>query len=428
MKITKEVKKLVSEIESKKIIKYIRKIPKIFYDEPSCYFFISELNHKTSYYLEKNYILSKNLKEEVGAGISFQSEYLAFLKSLSEAVERFSLLTYHKSALYKLNYYDLKSKTIDISSYIFNKIDVKNLYFIRGINLTDSDLCYIPAQLVYLGKIDPKVINTGIITSTGAAAGFDKKVTLLKGIYEIIERDCFMSIFYNKISAPRILFNSLKNKKIQNLKNLCDRYKIEVATFDITNDLGIPSFLTLLIDITGIGPALSAGIKSGLNIFDAIYGSIEEAFISRIKMRFYVYKNKITKINLSIKDIKNHIDRGLYYYKKEKIKKIEWLLNNKNFVPIKKEYLENINLSPNKQLKYLINKLKDKGLKIYYCDITLPNFKKINFHVLKVIIPNLQLMHINENYKFINKKRMLKVLKYFGLNKKKFFNKLPHFF
>ena len=389
------------------------------------YFFYSAIIDDTSNFFKvKGYEVSANNSISGGSGISFTSKYQALLKCLCECIERFCNLRFNRIDILYSAYSNLRKNSLDTYIYINNsEIREKKLGWINGVDFLDNKSCYLPAQLIYLGYPIKKEVRLTSSISTGAAGGFDHETTLLRGIYEIIERDAFMTIYLNKISAKRIDIDKIKNKTIQKILDKCQRYNLELYLFDITNDIEIPSFLTLVIDRQGIGPAIVAGLKSGLNTTEAIIGSLEESLLCRFWLRYEVFKRKSKDFKIDPNKITSTMQRGLYWYPTQMLEKLDFLLRQ-NPVLIQ---ISNSLSSPKNQLNYIRTIFLKKRIRIFYKDITIDNFRRLGYLIYKVVIPELQPLYLNENEKEIKINRLKKVSLYFG-QKDFHINDIPHFF
>lgn len=376
---------LYTTLKKNNIISEIRS-GTIFYDEPQFNYYTLDINKDNS--------LLKDIPYEMTAGgISATSEQKALLKCLVECMERYSLFTStEKYSIY--SYEELDKTALDPSLYTHTKnILSRKLFWTMGINATTSTKTFLPAQLIDLNnrkfKNEPQLST---IISTGAAGGFELESTLLRGIYEVIERDAFMTIYLNAIHAPMIQLNTLKNKKIKSIVDTYKRYKLDVYLFDITHDLGIPVFLSVLVDRTGIGPAVTIGAKANLDIKKAIIGCMEEAFMARPWIRFEMLKNKkkYHSLNPSI----SRLDRALLWSSTKSINKLNFLLQQN---PMTYKYGKNpVIASDEKALQFVIKILKNKGFSIYYKDITASEFITSGCRIYKVIIPGLQPLYLTK--------------------------------
>lgn len=417
----KIIKLILKELDSKNIIEKINRV-NVFYDEPKFFYYIASINYPKK---DHNGRQSTSYKIFAG-GASLISNFLALLRCLGECVERFSLHCPKNKRIILTNFLSIHENALDPSIYINNSLIKKARFgWVEGYNFTKKTKCLIPAQLIYLDyKGDDKVQLTTRI-STGASAGLTHETTLLRGIYEVVERDAFMTIYLNKITAPRIELKSIKNKTIQLIFNSLKRYNLEWFLFDITNDLNIPSFLTILVDKTRLGPAIAVGTKSSFNIKEAIISSVEESLMGRIfikeKIKNIIINKKKMNVKIDYNLIRNETDRGLFWSSIKMLKKLDFLINQ---TP-RKININRYKFNPKEELSRVNELIEKKGFQIYYADITPNNFRMLNYFVYKIIIPGLQPLYLDEKNKELNYQRLKEVSHYF--NQKRYsVNKVPH--
>jgi len=389
-----------------------------FSDDPRFFEFSAKLN------LTKEN--TDGIKDTIDAtGVDFFEPEVALLKCLGESIERFSLYSYRKRNIKYINVSKWPQEVFPMSSFSpFLKEDLK-VGYIKGINITDNKNIIIPAKLVYLGYKAKKneVDYQYPLISTGAAGGFDFESTILRGIYEIIERDTFINTYLLSITVPMVDLKKIESEELSKIIISIERYNLELYVFHLTNDLAIPSFCSLLIDKTGIGLSVSVGAKAGLNIIDAIIGSISETLMIRTSMRTNaLFPNENSEKEQ--KDVFLHeiLKRGSYWWSTEKLKNLNFLLEQSP----QRMNVKDFNGSKKEELNQVIKILKDRNFKIYFADITADIFKESNYRVIKVLIPGLQPIYLYENQKkFINKKRLKQVSDFFGIKNQKI-NKIPH--
>ena len=116
-------------------------------------------------------------------------------------------------------------------------------------------------------------------------------MAILNGIYEIVERDSLLGVYLNRISPPIIDLAALKDKRIDYLIDQFKKYKLELFVLDTTTDLSIPSFISLLFDRTGRGPAVGIGVKAGFHPKDAIISAIGEVLMTRLYTKNMLRQN-----------------------------------------------------------------------------------------------------------------------------------------
>ena len=354
-----------------------------------------------------------------GNGISFSDPELALIKCLGESIERVCLSTYKKE---KINYLTVKnwpSQIFPLSPFNPDSSSGR-VGYVNGISLTNNKKSKIPADLVYLNYQKSKnEINFHFPkVSTGAAGGFERERTILNAIYEIIERDSFMNIYLGMIPAKMIDPSSVKSPEVKRILSQCARYNLEFYLFDISTDLEIPSFLSVVIDRTGVGPAVSMGAKAGLNVNNAIEGSMLEAFLVRNMLRNFSVRKEKDSMDPFVELI---LERGMNWYSAASINNLGFLLDQK---PQKMKY-KRLTLNTKKELGKVVKTLGRKGYDIYATDISVRKLSKIGYKVFKVLIPGLMPLYLYEDEKkFINNKRLRAVCEWFGLPIKQ--NPVPH--
>lgn len=389
---------LVLSLKSSKILKSLRPIDLTGYGK--------------RFYIY-NAAASVGNRRALGYGVSFVSRELAILKCLGETVERLYSNWDPTKKVFFSSYNKLGRTAVRPSLYTGRKdIDSRRIGWLPGYNLTLGKNNLIPGQLVYrnylkfnreIAFFPPTDIGSGV------AAGFDGSSIILNGVYELIERDAFMTCYLNKVKPSRIEIGELEDRNLNSLVNKLKLERTTIMVFDITNDLGVPSFLTLINDrakpIRDRGRThslLAAGLKSDLNIGSAVYGSIEEAFLEwtikkdSLKGRYYSL-NKTCRALLPVITYQDAIDL---------------------FSPENKTgclgFLAAKTTDSEVEIKYLLDKLKKRGLEISYIDITPKNLGGINYFVYRTFIPSLQPLSFYKFDGLINAGRLRQVLKYFS--------------
>ena len=325
-----------------------------------------------------------------GFGVSSNSRSLAKLKSLSEAIERISLIHQKKNNKNIL-------KSFNISDNTTSSISAKKILFMPG-----------------EASIPP---HPGI----GMGFGMNHNGTILRGIYELIERDACISTYLLKVPLPHINIKSIlrTRPKLEKIVKHLEEKNIQIHVLDATHDLGIPIFITILVDNNSNKPTITAGSKAGFPIFESILNSIEEAIMVYSSFDEASKKNSLRSEHAHIQ---TSFQRSQFWSNQRRTSDLSfWLQNSK-----KKNIQKNKSLSEKKQITQVIDLLKQKKMTINYIDITPPYIKSIGFMVYKVVIPQLQEFYFDEMNKKISSSRIQSVSTFFGINTKYIVNQIPH--
>ncbi|HWA51793.1 MAG TPA: YcaO-like family protein [Patescibacteria group bacterium] len=397
------IKEIASALQDIKLVESFQRT-RLHYDEPKFWFYSTIINDK--YLKHQGQHFSSN-----SSGVSFFSQNKAVLKSLFEALERYSNFAFFKKDIdFVGRFVDIKTNAINPESFSYFsekqlnnpeykkfKINDKSRFDWTKVKLlTDGKEYLVPCQTIYLSykliKGEPTFYPS---ISTGVAAHSDLDSAILGGIYEVIERDSFMIYYLNKLKPKKYNLKSSKNKKIRSLAEITERYHMELYCLDITTDLGIPTVASILIDRSGLSKAVSVGLKSNLNVEKAIIGSINEAYHTRSWIREAYIQNPTNITEKELLESSSMKNRGLLWYKPESISHINFLIKALRSEVIT---LKNNNLSVKEQIRYLNDSLNKAGYKIYYKDITPEYFKNIHFKAVKVIIPGMQPLYLEEKF------------------------------
>lgn len=377
-------------------------------------------------------------------GSSFFSEELAYLKCLAETIERYTCTVYKKNHLTYGNYKKLNKKAFPIEKYsgfseeqkqlsensMFRFDENTNTYWVWVNSLSQNKKFLVPAHLVYYNYkfIDgEKAIYVPI--STGAAGGGCLAAAIVRGIFEIIERDSFIIAYLNKVSCPKIKLKAIKDKRVKQLLEVARRYRLDVHIIDLTSDLTIPSFATILVDKTGIGSGVLTGLKSHIDPIEAIIGSFEETLHTRCWMR-QIHEDDFKKyLNIIPNKIKTVEERGMYWYPFDRVKELAFWLESDESKIIPNRCVKRRDYG--KMLKQLVLLCKHKKLDILYKDLTPDFLKNTGYKVVKVIIPQLQPHYQYEKQKPLGGTRLSKPSNVFNYQEKNLdetfeYNVIPH--
>jgi ribosomal protein S12 methylthiotransferase accessory factor len=362
-----------------------------------------------------------------GAGLTFDN---AFNAALGEAIERYGLSIYEPEFNIISSYNDLIKKnksTINpkvFQPYNYNKnkqlpySEFNNdlpINWVKVQNLTKLNEELIPASIINI-PYRPKVEGENVISfavSTGAACSTSLKDAIIKGIFELIERDAFMIVWRNQLKIPRVHLNH-DSKLFKLFQDVFDRPGLKYEIFYTTLDLGIPSFFGMLTD--------NRDDNFGRVVGGAAHSNPEVAFLKTLLelvqgLKWKDYKkeklqNGFEVIN-NFENINSFEKRmELYSFNKETDVAFNFLkdVDTINFCDILPVFEDDI-------YNELIAVLSKKGMDVLAVDITPHEATECGLFVSKVIIPGIEIMEGDFNYPFLYSNRWREVPKDLGLKK-----------
>lgn len=230
-------------------------------------------------------------------GTGFGKElHSACSRALGEYLERYFLTIYRRKDLLHDSLESLRKRggvALDVTlidgrlpeksgdKFKKNHDDNSMFFWAKGERVLTGEAAYIPAQLVFWNYSRPKDPPEPFLqesNTNGCGGYFTKEGAILSGLYELIQRDAFLIFWLNQIAPPRIDPESVPDPVFQNLLAESRRYGFEVQCLNTTLDTTIPSFMVVLIDLSGKGPRFCLGGGCGSNPVLALRKTLEEAW------------------------------------------------------------------------------------------------------------------------------------------------------
>lgn len=374
-----------------------REIP-LLTDEPKIHNYFCSPN--------KSSVKGYDSKEAFGQGSDFDRNK-AKIKSVAEALERL--------CLYNQNGEVIQSKFKDDGNFVrpsdFNcyserqmpnlkeflkELDSSNYNWVRAKNLTTGRDIWTPAQTVFLYNIpiEEMPIRREQISTGGAFGKIGEGRAFKLGFLESIERDGIMNFYLNKQQGMKMYDFSPKTQK---LINYLERYQLETHIFDATSDLEIPTIFALTLDRTGIGEAINVGSKSDLTYDGAIRGALMESIqCRRLSRTSSFYRPQADAPNEN--NVNSLEERFLYWAEEERIADLDYIIDEEPTISYNDLNRKRISL------KQAINQVTSRTYNILVSNLTLPEVKRKGFETLKVVIPELHPMYLDERAKALYSK------------------------
>jgi len=243
-------------------------------------------------------------------------------------------------------------------------------------NITEGKEVYVPIDLIYYPlekKYAPHLLTFG--NSNGIASGFTYEETLLRSLYEVIERDAFMIVWLNRLSLPKLDKKSL-SKAVENRIKKIESLGLEIYIINITLDT-IPVILVAALNILD-HPVLLLGAASNLDILKAIDKALSEVeqgvyweYRDDSRMHKVIDPKKVLKV-------KEHVSlfRNIRY-----IKEAEFLWKGK-IVPVSKSN----EIETHAHFENLVRQIMQNGNKILVVDISPEELKDLGVIILRSYI------------------------------------------
>ncbi len=110
-------------------------------------------------------------------------------------------------------------------------------------SLRDGRFRYLPTSLLYFFYRGPGYQHHA--DSNGCAAGNTLAEAIVQGFLELVERDAYAIWWYNRLQRPEVELGQFDDPYIRDLKMQLAETGRRLWVLDATNDLGIPTFVTI---------------------------------------------------------------------------------------------------------------------------------------------------------------------------------------
>jgi ribosomal protein S12 methylthiotransferase accessory factor len=139
-------------------------------------------------------------------------------------------------------------------------------------SLRDERFKYLPTSLLYFFYKGDSDANYFHADSNGCAAGNTLEEAIVQGFLELVERDSYAIWWYNRLRRPEVDLSEFDDSYVRDLKIQFGETGRRVWLLDVTNGLGIPSYV-----------ALSHGMEGSQEIIEFGSGSHFDARIAALR-------------------------------------------------------------------------------------------------------------------------------------------------
>jgi ribosomal protein S12 methylthiotransferase accessory factor len=333
----------------------------------------------------------------------------AIAATIGEAVERYCASYYDPAAMVFASFKEVAGQAVHPSKFgLFSERQYKDRDFpfkpftensriswTWGYSLQNRRPVLVPACLTYLPFIfeghrkETHIANT---TSTGLACGNSIEEAILSGIGEVVERDALCCFWMNRLPVPHVeidedcpIYDSFKEK--------LERPGLKYYVCDVTTDLGIPVFFTLLIGGSNLGRMVNAGSQANPATYQAALKSLVEAAHGRPYVRYIMREQPNWKYSPDFSTVRNFQDHAAFYTRApQEFHALDFITRPR---PVKR-LSEMKDLSTGSVLgdiEFYLSRLAEHDLDVIAVDLTTPDIEEVGFKVARVIVPGLQLLH-----------------------------------
>lgn len=288
--------------------------------------------------------------------------------------------------------------------------------WVQSFSLVSEKPRLVPSSFVYLPyqphESEPCVIDS---ISTGLACANTLEEALFTALCEVVERDAFMLTWLHRLPVPKVSLENCQDETLARVLDCLRSAGLEFHISCITTDIAIPTFLAVLMDRSGVGPAAAVATRTDLNPIWAVVRALEEATLTWLAVRHMIDKEMPpSKPSGEASPMLLTRDKYLLHYaRQENLGALDFLLCSPNTVALSdlpdgaaSDVLEN--------LKRCVNLVQKRGFDVLAVDVTTPDIAEVELSVARVVVPGLQPLDVDEVRRFRGGKRLYEARRLLG--------------
>lgn len=266
--------------------------------------------------------------------------------------------------------------------------------------------------------------------TTGLGTGRTVRDALVSGILEVIERDAFMITYLNMLTPPSINLDSIAihDKYFGQTLGQLARYKLEPHLLLLPTDFPLTIVLSVLIDRTGRGPAITVGASADFDPITAAQDALSESIIVRTGKTREIYQENYVPRPDQEKGFMDRARRLQYWARQGQLHALDFLLKGPQIdIPYAgTSSREPHNRYTSRELNALVRACRRLGQEAVYVELSSKETCAAGFRTVHVTMPSMQPVHMNERIPYFGGARLYEVPRTLGYTPAQVLNTTPH--
>jgi ribosomal protein S12 methylthiotransferase accessory factor len=274
----------------------------------------------------------------------------------------------------------------------------------EGVDLVSSTPIFLPACMTYLtssallGEHGARVLAPAI--STGCACASTRDTALLKGLYELIERDAFMIVWRNRLEIPEIAIDS-GTSVYPIYQERFERPGLEYRIWQTSLDLPVPSFFGMLFDRRGSKTRIVVGGSANWDAEAAVLKTLCELVQGLSWLDFLRSSNR--SIPTSFEELQSFTDRAVLYASQELDEAFSFLESDRPAQPL--SAIPSRSGTSAELLAATVDELAAKSFAPAAVDLTTEDIAACGFTVIRAMVAGLETMEGDYRLQLLGGKR-----------------------
>ncbi len=271
--------------------------------------------------------------------------------------------------------------------------------WIEGREIATGRPAFLPAELVYLGRVPGAEGSIGYATSSGIACGETAGEALARALFELLERDAFMIAWASRLTLPLVESAGPASRTV------FERSGLRFAAVDLSAIHGLPTILGVVRAPSGFPGALGVGAAAAPTVEQAWRKALGEAFAVRsagAKLSLLDAGRDLGPCGERIASFDDHI---LFYADHDRADAAAFLDASDDRTPADAiPPLEGG--GPADWVAALCDRIATAGSSAYAVDVTSPDVAGLGLEVTRAVAPELCALDVPHAARFLGGRRL----------------------
>jgi ribosomal protein S12 methylthiotransferase accessory factor len=136
----------------------------------------------------------------------------------------------------------------------------------------------VPEQIAYFG---PTRDTSRFVkeSTSGCALGGSLEEAVLHGVFEVLERDGLLNMWYARMPVPELALGAGAPDDVDEIHRAIASKGYRVRFFNLSHDIGIPAIMAVAVNLRNVVPKVVSGSSCHIHPYQAVLGALRELFV-----------------------------------------------------------------------------------------------------------------------------------------------------
>ncbi|RKS09262.1 thiazole/oxazole-forming peptide maturase SagD family component [Nocardiopsis sp. Huas11] len=287
--------------------------------------------------------------------------------------------------------------------------DDDTVQWLEGVDLRTGDAILLPGVYCVFYPDEPgnPLQDEGAwywATSNGTATGTGPTEACLSGLFELLERDAFMLLWYHRLRFPRLVPDP-SSRLAHWIGAALSGSRVEYRLIDLTEVHGVPTVVAAVRGSAVGGVLHGIGAGTAGTTAEAVWRAVKEAcsFYSMQRRGLLSQGRRTTRAD-QVRSFPGHAD---YYMTVEHHDDLDLFFEDRPSRSVESGPRDGSDEPAGRALRREVERLNARGIDLYAVDLTPPEMAQAGLFTYKVVSPQLIPLDVDHRSRHLGIERLL---------------------